>query len=281
MEFKNLAGTDIKELLGVFNLSFSDYIVPFHLSEEQLISKINTEKINLNISVGAFESGQLKGFILQAEKEGEGGRIIYNAGTGVIPEARGKGLVRKMYDFILPILKEKKADKLLLEVIEGNEAAIRAYENLGFKVVRKLLCFRGNIMMSKENPDITIREMGGFEWEAFRSFWDVEPSWQASVFVLNDIPGECMVLGAYKNTKLVGYIVYHPLAKKIYQLAVDKNYRKQGVASMLFKAIAHMAEGSAVSVNNVDHVSKEALSFLDNTVGMKNWITQLEMKKNL
>ncbi|WP_153395800.1 GNAT family N-acetyltransferase [Chryseobacterium vaccae] len=281
MEFKNLAGTDIKELLSVFNLSFSDYIVPFHLTEEQLISKINTEKINLDISVGVFDSGHLAGFILQAEKAEDGEKIIYNAGTGVIPEVRGKGLVRKMYDFILPVLQERNADRLLLEVIEGNEPAIRAYENLGFNVVRKLLCFRGNIILAKENPDIIVREMEGFQWENFLSFWDIDPSWQASVFVLDDILKECIILGAYRDTKLVGYAIYNRSSKKIYQLAVDKSHRKQGAGTMLFKAIAQIAGGSEVSVNNVDDMSKETFSFLSSTIGLKNWISQLEMKKNL
>jgi len=281
MEIKTLANITVNELLSVFNLSFSDYIVPFHLTEEQLISKINTEKINLNISVGAFGSGYLAGFILQAEKEEGGKKIIYNAGTGVIPEARGKGLVRKMYDFILPVLQEKNADKLLLEVIEGNEPAIRAYENWGFKVVRKLLCFRGNIIVTNENPEIIIREMEGFQWENFRSFWDIEPSWQASVFVLDDISKECTVLGAYKDTKLIGYVIFNPSSKKIYQVAVDKKYRKQGAGTMLFKAVSQIVGEAAVSFNNVDDMSEETFSFLSNTIGMNNWISQLEMKKNL
>lgn len=281
MEIKTLANITVDELLSVFNLSFSDYIVPFHLTEEQLISKINTEKINLDISVGAFDSGNLAGFILQAEKEEDGKKIIYNAGTGVIPEARGKGLVRKMYDFILPVLQEKNADRLLLEVIEGNEAAIRAYENLGFKVIRKLLCFRGNINPTKENSDIIIKELEGFQWENFRSFWDIEPSWQASVFVLDDMSKECTVLGAYKDTKLIGYIIFNPSSKKIYQVAVDKKYRKQGAGTMLFKVVSQIAGEAAVSFNNVDDISKEAFSFLSKTIGMENWISQLEMKKNL
>lgn len=114
MELKTLSNTSTEDILSVFNLSFSDYIVPFHLSIEQLTTKIAAEKINPDISVGAFEDGRLVGFILQAEKTGSGEKIIYNGGTGVVPESRGKGLVRKMYDFIIPILKERNADTLLL-----------------------------------------------------------------------------------------------------------------------------------------------------------------------
>jgi hypothetical protein len=55
MEFKTLSNTSTEDILSVFNLSFSDYIVPFHLSIEQLTTKIAAEKINPDISVGAFE----------------------------------------------------------------------------------------------------------------------------------------------------------------------------------------------------------------------------------
>lgn len=74
-------------------------------------------------------------------------------------KAEGKGLVRKMYDFIIPVLKERNATSLLLEVIEGNHTAIRAYENLGFTIVRRLLCFKGNINHREGNTEVTIREL--------------------------------------------------------------------------------------------------------------------------
>lgn len=278
MEFKTLANIDIDELLAIFNLSFSDYVVPFHLTKEVLVSKIAAEKLDLSISVGAFEEGKLVSFILQSEKLEDGQKIIYNGGTGVVPGSRGNGLVRKMYDFIIPVLKERKADVLLLEVIEGNAGAIRAYENLGFRVVRKLLCFRGSITSGLGNSEISIKEMKDFPWENLRSFWDIEPSWQGSVFVLNPMPDHYTALGAYSDEKLVGYIIYNPEARKVHQIAVHKEYRNQGIGGGLFKAIA---DGQPIAINNVDDVSEETTVFLDKKVGLQNWLSQFEMKRNI
>ncbi|REC62776.1 GNAT family N-acetyltransferase [Chryseobacterium pennae] len=278
MEFKTLANVNIEELLAVFNHSFSDYIVPFHLTKEVLVSKIETEKLDMNLSVGAFEGGKLVSFILQAEKLEKGQKIIYNGGTGVVPESRGKGLVRKMYDFIIPILKERNADILLLEVIEGNAAAIRAYENLGFKIVRRLLCFKGDINSTAENTKITIKEMKDIQWEELRSFWDIEPSWQGAVYVLDPMPENFKTLGAYTDGNLVGYIIYSPVTRKIYQIAVHKDYRKQGIGAVLFTAIA---DGQPIAINNVDDASKETAVFLDKKAGLQNWLSQFEMKRSI
>lgn len=278
MEFKTLANVEIDELLAVFNLSFSDYIVPFHLTKEVLAAKINAEKLDMNISVGVFEEGKLVSFILQSEKQENGKKIIYNGGTGVVPESRGKGLVRKMYDFIIPVLKERGADVLLLEVIQGNTAAIRAYENLGFTIMRKLLCFKGNINSGLENSMITIKEMKDLQWENLRTFWDIEPSWQGSVYVLNPMPEMYKTLGAYSDEKLVGYIIYNPGARKVLQIAVHTDYRQQGIGSALFATIA---DGQPVAINNVDDTSKETDAFLDKKIGLQNWLSQFEMIRNI
>lgn len=281
MEFKTLAHTHIDELLSVFNYSFSDYVVPFHLTKEVLIAKIEEQKLDMNISVGAFEEGKLVGFIIQAQKNENAESIVYNGGTGVIPESRGKGLVRKMYDFIIPVLKERNATSLLLEVIEGNHTAIRAYENLGFTIVRRLLCFKGNINHREGNTEVTIRELKNFPWNILRSFWDIEPSWQGSVYVLEPMPADYIALGAYIGDQLIGYMVYGPTVRKIYQIAVDKNYRNRGVGTRLFNAVMQRNGGEAVIVNNVDDSSEETAKFLSERIGLNNWLSQFEMKRTL
>lgn len=281
MEIRSLENTTTEELLSVFNTSFSDYIVPFHLSLEQLELKITADKIDMKLSVGAFESEKLAGFILFAEKEEDGKRIVYNAGTGVIKEFRGQGLVRKMYEHIIPVFQDRKVDVMTLEVIEGNDPAIRAYENLGFKIVRKLLCFNGIINHKEKHPEIIIKEIEPFQWEVIRSFWDIEPSWQSSIPVLDGILQDCTLLGAYKDEQLAGYAIYNPAVRKIYQIAVDKNYRNQGIGTQLFRAIGEMTDGQAISVNNVDDTSENTAAFLGNTIGLKNWVSQFEMKRDL
>lgn len=276
MEFRNLANVTITDLLSVFNLSFSDYLVPFHLEEEQLTYKINAEKIDMALSVGAFHADQIVGFILHAEKTENGKRIIYNAGTGVIPEYRGQGLVRKMYNYILPILRDRKTDELILEVIEGNEPAIRAYTNLGFRIVRKLLCFKGDITATEKDSDLQIQQIDDFQWEVFKSFWDIEPSWQSSAMVVEQMREDLVILGAYKRDELVGYAIFNPAIGKVYQVAVKKENRREGIGSNIFRTMKEVGEGRVFVINNVDDSSESTFLFL-NAMGLENWVSQFEM----
>ena len=90
INFDNLSEINNKDILDCFNLSFSDYSIPFKLNLEQLENKLRNENINKDISVGAFNKNKLVGFVLHGDRIKDRNRIAYNAGTGVIPTQRGQ-----------------------------------------------------------------------------------------------------------------------------------------------------------------------------------------------
>ena len=153
MEIKSLIGTNCKDILNVFNNSFSDYFVPFKLTEEQLVSKMISDKTDLELSVGVFENQKLIAFILHGFDITNNQNVVYNGGTGVIPEKRGLGLTKQMYAFNLPVLEKKGIDKIILEVISNNIQAIKSYKKIGFITTRELDCFQGNFETSTSNKE--------------------------------------------------------------------------------------------------------------------------------
>ena len=58
---------------------------------------------------------------------------IYN--FCVLPEYQNQGIGSKLLDFIINMLKEKKASTMILDVREGNNKAIHVYEKYGFKQI--------------------------------------------------------------------------------------------------------------------------------------------------
>ncbi len=279
MKINTLKGVKTKDILHVFNESFSDYFIPFHLTEEQLESKMFADKVHLNLSVGVFENGNLIAFILHGFDTINNEKVLYNGGTGVIPKKRGSGLTKQMYRFVLPILKEKGIDKLFLEVISENIQAIKSYKNSEFKIERELLCYKGEIHIPNTNDNVEIKKLHEYNWDLLESFWDIAPTWQNSKNVINEIRDHTVSFSASIQNQLVGYVIFNPKSKRLLQVAVDKNFRKNKIASTLLSKLIK-DYGNTLSIINVDKRSKSAHHFLTQ-IGFTKNLEQLEMKLQL
>jgi len=279
MEIKTLEGISEKEIVNVFNDSFSDYFISFKLTEEQLTSKMLADKTDLNLSVGVFEKGKLIAFILHGFDIINNKKILYNGGTGVIPQKRGFGLTNQMYQFIMPLLVERGINKIVLEVITKNIQAIKSYEKSGFKAKRKLLCFKGEIKLSNINDNLVIKELENYNWKLMESFWDTSPTWQNSKNVVNTLKINNVSLGAYIENQLVGYVIYNPTNKRVQQIAVSKDFRKKRIASTLIFELKEKF-GNTLSIINAPKREKVIKEFF-NKIGLENNLEQLEMELEL
>jgi ribosomal protein S18 acetylase RimI-like enzyme len=279
MEIKTLEGISEKEIVNIFNDSFSDYFISFKLTEEQLTSKMLADKTDLNLSVGVFEKGKLIAFILHGFDIINNKKILYNGGTGVIPQKRGFGLTNQMYLFIMPLLVERGINKIVLEVIIKNIQAIKSYEKSGFKAKRKLLCFKGEIKLSNINDNLVINELENYNWKLMESFWDTSPTWQNSKNVVNTLKINNVSLGAYIENQLVGYVIYNPTNKRVQQIAVSKDFRKKRIASTLIFELKEKF-GNTLSIINAPKREKVIKEFF-NKIGLENNLEQLEMELEL
>lgn len=263
-------------ILKVFNHSFSDYLIPFHLELEQLETKLKTENINLSYSVGAFVNDDLVGFILHGYDPNQ--QAVYNGGTGVIPEFRGDGLTKQMYAFILPKLREQGIKQFVLEVISNNIPAIKSYETIGYQKVRELNCYSAAVDGKQLNKDIEIKDIVNPDWIQLQSFWDVSPAWQYSIDAMMRSESIYQTIGAFSKAELIGYIMINPKSGRMSQIAVAKNHRRKKVATSLVNHIATQFENK-LSMINVD--SSSALNDFLIHVGFSHTLTQYEMKMDL
>lgn len=279
MEIKSLVGIEHTDILNVFNESFSDYFVPFQLTEGLLKSKMVADQTDLELSVGAFENQNLIAFILHGWDTIKSQKVVYNGGTGVIPSKRGNGLTKRMYLFSLPVLQKRGVDKIVLEVISQNIQAIKSYEKSGFTKTRELACFKGNFKSNRTNKDLKIRPLLAYPWKTMESFWDINPTWQNSKNAMNTLRTVNTSFGAYLDNQLVGYLIYNSQSRRIQQVAVDKDFREKGIASTLLSNLSEEYRNS-LSVINVDKKAKSMINFL-NSVGLENYLEQFEMQIEL
>lgn len=276
MTFKTLQDTAIEGIATTFAESFSDYVVPFKISTEQLNDKIKSDSLKLKLSVGAFDENKLVGFILHGYNVINQQKIIYNGGTGVIPSVRGRQLTGKMYRHILPLLQEKDIDKIILEVITINKPAIKVYESLGFNISRTLDCYKGTIKPLETSAGIDIRSLDYYDWKTMSSFWDWQPSWQNAITAIEQSKQSNISLGVYKNEYLIAYLIFNPKMNRVQQFAVDKQYRNKGIAKQLFAFIG-TNYSNEIAIINVDGYSVASNKFIE-AIGLDKYVMQYEME---
>ena len=279
MHFTHLQTTPTSTLLHIFNTAFADYYLPFHLTEAQLLAKMRADKNSPALSVGAFDGDRLVGFILHGVDTVNGQRTVYNGGTGVIPEYRGQGSTARMYAHAIPLLKDQGVDRVILEVISQNAPAIKSYERSGFKALREVACFKGEVQLQRYNDRVEVQELDTLNWQALLPFADVLPTWQNATHVLDAAQADLKALGAFLHGQLVGYLIAHPTNQRLHQIAVHPEHRRQGTGQALLHAWAQKF-GHTLSIINVDKRAQHVTGFLT-SVGLEVFIEQVEMELEL
>lgn len=275
IQYKTLENCPTEKILDCFNEAFSAYIIPLQLTSEQFAWKLKSENFNPSLSVGAFDGDKLVGFILHCTDSKFEPHKVYNGGTGVIEAYRNQAITRKMYRFILPILKQQGIEKVVLEVIEGNHPAHQSYLKAGFNTVRTLVAYKGDIQVSAINEAIeVVPSTHSLEFLAAQT--SCVPSWQNAAHTLDRIYDTLEVYEARDKGAIAGYIAYNPTLKRIHQLAVYPNHQRQNVAQTLLHVIANK-HGHTQSFTNVDSSQTDIHRFLEH-VGFKRHIQLFEME---
>lgn len=287
IEYKFLDNTDYSEIYSAFKLAFADYQVSMdYLTEDILRNRLIKNNVKYDFSVGAFADGQLVGFTLVGIDKRQGQLTAFDASTGIIKEYRGGGVARKMFDFMLPKLKEEKVEKFLLEVLRPNENAIKAYSRAGFSIVRELDCFEFYPAKYKNSNttdlNIEIKPVSREMIESFRGCLEWEPSWENSLNGIMSIKDGTLSLAAFLNGEAVGMLVYYPGLKWILQLIVKKGHRRCGIGTALLEELIKELPGGTerLCLHNVDESDKGMKKFLLSN-GFHEIIGQYEMELNL
>jgi ribosomal protein S18 acetylase RimI-like enzyme len=271
------------QLLSTWLEAFADYAVDMSGVTEKLIEcRCIKNNVDFDISVGAFDDERMVGFTLIGVDHWQGELAAFDAGTGIVPEFRGRRLARGMFDHAIPRLRSRGATRFLLEVLQVNEPAIRAYTKAGFEVTRELACFKRNL----DTPGPALEPPAGLELKSidralvagFETELDWQPSWENGFPAIARSPDDLLTLGAFDQERCVGVIVYSPLLNWIMTLVVSRAHRRRGVGSALVQGlIERLPEGWAeVKLLNVDHSDEGMPTFLKR-LDFDHWIDQYEM----
>ena len=282
LQYRFLTDADRRAVYSAFLAAFSDYLVDMRMSHEQFDHRLLRDGIDMSKSVGVFEGNEMIGFCLNGVGTWGGERTIYDAGTGVVPQHRRHGIGKEMFNFMMPLLKEASFSLYLLEVITSNEPAVTLYRNLGFTDTRRLKVFRSKTRV--ENLKISeaeVREVAAPDWDLYKTFWDVNPSWQNSVEAADRTAQHNVVLEAHIDGRCSGYGVVSSVSGNLYQLAVDRRNRRKGLgSSLLVELQRRVVTTEPLKVNNVDAASTDSVRFYESS-GFELALEQYELIKTL
>ena len=275
MWYRSLTDADFASLYACFLEAFSDYQVDMRMSEQQFAQRVTRDGVQLEISAGAFDNERMVGFYMNALGDWEGKLTAYDAGTGIVPHYRGRGVAQELFEFVVSRLKERAVSQYLLEVLTSNERAVSLYRKLGFVEVRRLVVLRSQQAMEPldDLAEVDLRRIEAPDWKLFASFWDGYPSWQNSNAAVERITNDRVIMGAHIDGVCVGYgIVFTPQAN-LMQLAVSPAHRGKGIGSRILRALS---TDETLKVNNIDEELKGTLAFFEAN-GFKVVLDQFEM----
>jgi ribosomal protein S18 acetylase RimI-like enzyme len=279
LSYRLLSAADSSSLYECFLHAFSDYEVNMQMSEPQFAQRLTRDGVQLEVSAGAFDDNRMIGFYLTALGHWRGELTAYDAGTGVIPDYRGRRVAQELFELLVSKLKELSVSQYLLEVLTSNERAVSLYRKLGFIEVRRLAVLRSQRVMEPldESAGVEMRRIEAPDWQLFQTFWDGYPSWQNSIAAVERIPNERVILGAYVEGRCVGYgVVFRPAAN-LMQLAVALAHRRTRIGSRILSALH---ESEPFKVNNIDQELKGTLAFFGAN-GFSVVLNQFEMSRRI
>ncbi|HEY0272681.1 MAG TPA: hypothetical protein VGC22_05810, partial [Chitinophaga sp.] len=159
---------------------------------------------------------------------------------------------------------------LSLEVVQQNEIALKAYERVGFRIVKEYQCFKGVLLVQ---PDVAMQleatTFDRMEWEALPAremqSWEHQPESLAG--------GAFKYYYVWRNDRRIGHFVVQPENGYVAQL--DCTTYAPAHWNALLLGISQLA--NPVKINNVDSRQAEKIRYLQ-LHGLTNYINQFEMQ---
>jgi ribosomal protein S18 acetylase RimI-like enzyme len=184
-----------------------------------------------------------------------------------------------MFLKLAELLKSQGAVQYLLEVLQQNTSAFELYKKQGFEITRSLACFRMEKSSCRQKRPYCVEHVDCFkpeEWEQVKIFWDSKPSWQNSIDSICAIPDAFLYSVVRIDNKIIGYGIIQKNSGDIPQLAVDRAYRRKGIASSILSYLADNSLSDKLAILNVDDSDTAMKEFLTAS-GFENYVNQYEM----
>lgn len=283
MRYQYLTDTPIETIQKCMQDSFADYQVDMSYMTVDVMKHRNAIcRNNPDCSVGAFNDGKMIGFLNVGIDYINDELIAFDGGTGIVKEYRGRGIAGEMFAKSLDSLKKLGAQKFMLEVLQPNKSAIRAYEKEGFTISRSFKCYDLDIKnfkpITQELGNIDIVNISVDELERYWHYIQYPVSWEHMYSGLKAIDNDIIIKAAFNEKHCIGFIIYDPVLCWITGIGIapDYNYYEQVICILIDNLLKVInPTRPLISLNNI--MENDRLNEVLINLGFKNPIDQYEM----
>jgi ribosomal protein S18 acetylase RimI-like enzyme len=260
------SSVSLSELASVFNQAFSDYLIEVYFTQHSLREYVRRHGLDLDASLVVGSEGSMVGLLLC----GSDGSTTWNAGMGVHPNWRRRGLGTAMLDEWLVASRNAGLTRALLEVIKQNLVATNLYLSRGLREIRAYQGFEGRTGWSKAapiNPD-HVEPVGV---DDLLQVYRKGHSWQKRPDVLKRLDGFVALRTSGSDApRGDGYLIYENVGGLMYIFDLTPNAAGRAV---LEHAVRREVPRLLRLVNAIDLVEEDFYRQL----GFRPWIRNVEM----
>ena len=265
--YHSLEDISLVQLAECFNLAFSDYEQSICFTPDSLKYYLTASAVNLSLSFGAFCQNQLVGFILNSNGLYNEQNVVFDAGTGVIPDHRGQKVFSGLFEYTCAQLQNNGIARYYLEVLQSNHHAVAIYQKKGFVINRaySVLAATGAPSgFNKELPTVPYQE-----FDAFATAYSVKPSFEHTLHTISQNPQLYEVLCLPDRA----YCIYAKRHGAILQMHYhDLDALKEVISALICRYPAAMAK-------NVDCDHADVIAMLQD-LGFTEVTKQFEMVRD-
>ncbi len=230
-----------------FQVGFSDYVIKLQMDQETFFDRFfGPEGNTRELSFVALDGSMPVGVVLSGIRSYDG-ILTMRCGTLCIhPEYRGRQISQQLMSMHYASAKANHCKQLMLEVIAGNDRAIKFYETQGYDKVHFIHYYNlkdvqqfleNSAIKNHLNLGITIQPIPGEALATRVLNWDqqIHTNWQNSFDYTLQID-TVKYYAAYLGETIIGFISGSK-SGKIYKLCVHPEHRNQGIGTHLLSYV--------------------------------------------
>ncbi len=257
-------------LTEVFNQAFSDYYVEVSFNARTFEDYLYRNMLDLGRSLVAEEDGRLVGVLLC----GDDGRVTWNAGMGIHPRWRRRGLGSALLDRWLSDATARGLREAVLEVIIANLGARYLYRSRGFQEGRTFQGFEGRSGW-RPGPALPPDAVEVTTPEGVRPVYRTGHSFQKRPEVLLRLRGfRCLRTRGGAVAGGPGYLVCDDYGGLLYVFDLTPN----GAGRALLERQVAESRPRLIRVVNACDAAEEGLW---RSLGFRPWVRNMEMRLEL